>query len=262
MQDGYVGDVGDFGKYGLLRWLCRADEHGPALRLGVLWYRVIRGEKAMSGDGSHTEYLFRPSLKERLLRECDPDLFEKMRNLVVNERTVEAVETSGVLPDDTLFFNAPLDFEGTPVGERHSKRQAWCNAGLARVTGADLVFADPDTGLEVPTYDRLSLKGPKYTYYDDIAPCWKRGQSLVVYQHMSRTNGGQEQIAQRCGELRRRLPGADPIALWFRRRSSRVYFVVAQPRHTSVLRARAEAFLASPWGLATPPHFEGLGATN
>ena len=35
MQDRYVGDVGDFGKYGLLRSLCRADEHGGALRLGV-----------------------------------------------------------------------------------------------------------------------------------------------------------------------------------------------------------------------------------
>ena len=39
MQDRYVGDVGDFGKYGLLRSLCRGDEHGAAFRLGVLWYR-------------------------------------------------------------------------------------------------------------------------------------------------------------------------------------------------------------------------------
>ena len=36
MQDRYVGDVGDYGKYGLLRSLCRGDEHGVALRLGVL----------------------------------------------------------------------------------------------------------------------------------------------------------------------------------------------------------------------------------
>ena len=31
MQDRYVGDVGDFGKYGLLRSLCRGDEHGAAI---------------------------------------------------------------------------------------------------------------------------------------------------------------------------------------------------------------------------------------
>ncbi len=267
MQDRYVGDVGDFGKYGLLRWLSRADEHGPALRLGVLWYRVIRGEKPSSGDGGHTEYIFQPSPQERLLRECDPDLFEKMRNLVVSERTVEAVETSAVLPADTLFFSTPLDFDGTPIGKRRSKRQSWCDSGLSRVARADVVFADPDNGLEIATCDRLSLKGPKYTYYDDIYPCWKRGQSLVIYQHISRTYRGcrasaREQITQRRHELRSRLPGADPVAIRFRRRSSRVYFVVAQPRHNSTLRTRAEAFLASSWGLAAPPHFAGLRATN
>ena len=31
MQDAYVGDVGDFGKYGLLRALCTRDPHGEAL---------------------------------------------------------------------------------------------------------------------------------------------------------------------------------------------------------------------------------------
>ena len=36
MQDRYVGDVGDYGKYGLLRSLCGGDELGKALRLGVL----------------------------------------------------------------------------------------------------------------------------------------------------------------------------------------------------------------------------------
>ena len=39
MQDCYVGDIGDFGKYGLLRSLCGGDDYGPALRLGVLWYK-------------------------------------------------------------------------------------------------------------------------------------------------------------------------------------------------------------------------------
>ena len=267
MQDGYVGDVGDFGKYGLLRWLCRADRHGGVLRLGVLWYRVDQGKTPGSGDGSHTEYIFQPSQQERLLRECDPDLFEKMRNLVVNERTVEAVEASGVLPADTLFFSMVLDFEGTTPAERRSKRRSWCDSGLARVAKVDVVFADPDNGLEIPTCDRFSLRGPKYAYYNDILPCWQRGQSLIIYQHMSRTYEGrkapaEEQIAQRCQELRRRLPGANPIALRFRRRSSRVYFVLAQPQHSARLQARVAAFLASSWSHAAPPHFEGVCATT
>ena len=33
MQNQYVGDIGDFGKYGLLRAIS-----GDPLRLGVVWY--------------------------------------------------------------------------------------------------------------------------------------------------------------------------------------------------------------------------------
>lgn len=41
MQDRYVGDVGDFGKIGMLRQL---EEAG--LRIGVNWYLTIRRGKA------------------------------------------------------------------------------------------------------------------------------------------------------------------------------------------------------------------------
>ena len=36
MQDNYVGDIGDYGKYGLLRNVTAA-----GLRLAVNWYRVV-----------------------------------------------------------------------------------------------------------------------------------------------------------------------------------------------------------------------------
>ncbi len=36
MQDSYTGDVGDFGKYGLLRALCSGDEKRK-LKMGINW---------------------------------------------------------------------------------------------------------------------------------------------------------------------------------------------------------------------------------
>ena len=48
MQDQYVGDIGDFGKYGLLRHLTgmRGDAAPEdALRLGVVWYLFPDGGK-------------------------------------------------------------------------------------------------------------------------------------------------------------------------------------------------------------------------
>src|SRR5438552_3604612 len=45
MQDGFVADVGDFGKYGLLRALCNLEgsSHDARLHLGVVWC-AVRGE--------------------------------------------------------------------------------------------------------------------------------------------------------------------------------------------------------------------------
>ena len=245
MQDRYAGDVGDFGKYGLLRRLCGPDAHGPALRLGVLWYRF---EDATPGDGKHISYLEPPLAQE--FRKCDPDLFRKMDSIVHGERSIAAVETSGTLPPGTAFFGDKLAFgRHEPGASRVLKRRNWLEAGLRTVEHADLVFADPDNGLEIPSVGRLEAKGPKYVYYDDLRACWARGQSLVVYQHIARNRTAEEQIAARHAALREHLEGAEGmVTLRWRRFTSRAYFVIPAAGHAELLGARCSAFLASPWG--------------
>ena len=54
MQDRYAGDLGDFLKLGLLRYLVAATDGRPALRLGVVWYRVP--DEAHNADGKHVAY--------------------------------------------------------------------------------------------------------------------------------------------------------------------------------------------------------------
>ena len=259
-----MGDVGDFGKYGLMRRLCREDEYGPALRLGVLWYLFDGDDSAAPNDGRHTKYLSaNPSRHERGLRDCDPQLFDLMHDLVTNDhRCVAAVEAKGVLPPGTVYFAEGLSFDRTPTSERQIKGEDWLHRGLAQVREAGIVLFDPDNGLEVPSRRRRSLKGPKHVYYDDLLPCWQRGQSLVVYHHLGRTYKGRsadarEQIEGRRSELCALLPGARPIALRYRRRSSRVYFVLPNHLHASLLGLRAKAFVESRWCRGgNPSHFE------
>ena len=245
LQDRYAGDVGDFGKYGLLRRLCSPDKHGPALRLGVLWYRF---EDATPGDGRYVSYLESP--RAQGYRSCDPDLFQQMRSIVHGERSIAAVETSGALPPGTAFFDDKLAFgRNEPRTSRALKRREWLEAGLRAVAHADLVFADPDNGLEIPSVGRLRAKGPKYIYYDDLRECWARGQSLVVYQHIARNRTAKEQIAARLTALHKHLGGAKgTLTLRWRRFTSRVYFVIPAADHADRLAARCSAFLASPWG--------------
>ena len=245
LQDRYAGDAGDFGKYGLLRWLCGPDAHGPVLRLGVLWYRFA---DATPGDGKYVSYLEPP--RAQRFRKCDPDLFQRMRSIVHGERSIAAVETSGALPAGTAFFGEQLVFgRREPRESRASKRLRWLEAALHAMEDADLVFADPDNGLEIASVDRLHAKGPKYAYYDDLRACWDRGQSLVVYQHTARHAPVQEQMATRLDALREHLKGAEAtLALRWRRFASRTYIVIPAAHHAKPLAARCSAFLASPWG--------------
>ncbi len=57
MQNRYTGDIGDFGKLGLLRAL-----RASGLSIGVNWYLVP--DEGHNNDGKHTKY---PELKEGAL---------------------------------------------------------------------------------------------------------------------------------------------------------------------------------------------------
>ena len=81
MQDRYVGDVGDYLKLGLLRWLTNAT---PALRLGVVWYRTPNEEH--NADGKHIAYLRSDHSAARTLRPLDPDLYDRLSSLVADGR--------------------------------------------------------------------------------------------------------------------------------------------------------------------------------
>ena len=52
MQDRYAGDVGDFGKLGMLRII--ADS---GLKIGVNWYLTYKPEENLKEDGKHIGYL-------------------------------------------------------------------------------------------------------------------------------------------------------------------------------------------------------------
>jgi hypothetical protein len=54
MQDKYVGDVGDFGKYGLLNQIyAQSKEHVQLkgnINIGINWYKNTKEEKTMMGS--------------------------------------------------------------------------------------------------------------------------------------------------------------------------------------------------------------------
>lgn len=103
MEDRYAGDVGDFLKFGLLRAL---GDGAPPLKLGVNWY--LTGEESHNADGKYVGYLQPGTTYHVSLRSCDPDLMSRLAQVVSADRSVAALEKSGVLPEDSVTYSARL----------------------------------------------------------------------------------------------------------------------------------------------------------
>jgi hypothetical protein len=253
MQNCYVGDVGDFGKYGLLRALCQpASDGNRSLSLGVVWYLVP--DEGHNADGKHTRFLRLAPVNAAEYRDCDPFLYDSLREIVDGKaRHVASIRESGILPAGTVFFEEPLTFGGMPhIGPaareaRLRLRTDWLQRALAATVECDVVFVDPDNGLEVKT-QRHARRGPKHVFFDELVPYLRRGQSLVIYHHMARTGSAPEQIQERLAEIEERLTRCDtPFALHYHRGTSRAFFVVPTNAHRVILLGRADRFVAGPW---------------
>jgi hypothetical protein len=241
MQNRYVGDVGDFAKYGLLRTLTRE----TARRLGVVWYLV--DDEKHNADGRHVGYLRDPSFIR-----LDPVLHSTLERLVsTNRRSIRAVERAAILPPGTAFFRAAVSCQPAklvPRQERARRRAAWLRRALAATANSEIVFFDPDNGLETASVQRHAPKSGKYVFWEELVPFWERGQSLVIYHHLNRT----ATVARQADILKERFAVRFPDAaltfffLW-RRGSCRHFWLVGQKAHAEELKRATNAVVQSDW---------------
>jgi hypothetical protein len=244
MQDRYVGDVGDFAKYGLLRRLAgRSGER--KIRLGILW--CLFPDETHNNDGRHISYLGKPEFEA-----LDDVLLRALQEIVASgRRSISAVSSSGVFSDGTVFCDAatvaphPLRLSQS---SRMQYRTEWLDRCFRATEKCDLVFFDPDNGVEVASVPKHHSNAGKYIYWDELVPFWDRGQALLVYHHLNRTMPAARQVGDLGDRFRARLDGAKVMPLVFRRGSCRVFWLVYRSSALGAeLEHRAHDFLAIGW---------------
>ncbi len=243
MQDRYAGDVGDYGKFALLRALTCGPKDN--LALSVVWCRYPNENH--NGDGRHLAYLDRNDFAV-----LDPKLHTALRNLVLSDRrSLSAIERSAILPPSTVYFSdLVMDAAvGPQLGEvRTNRRREWRERALSMTSTTDLVFFDPDNGIETASIPKTHPKAGKYIYWEDLIPFWRRGQSLVVYHHLNRTASASAQTEALRTRFTEHLGSAAfLLPLLFRRGSCRHFWIVGQPKHMSYLKERVIGFLSGGW---------------
>lgn len=166
MKDQYFGDINDYRKYGLLRSIIRLGE----FRLLATW--MLTSDDG-STDGKFVSYLEDPAKWSN----HDPILFGRLKELLARnqKRQVSLIENAGLLPK-TEFFSSH-------VPDTAPARESWFSSLLERALESDLIFLDPDNGLEVKSRPYGRKNSSKYLYWREVEALWSSGKSLLIYQH-------------------------------------------------------------------------------
>lgn len=217
MKHQYVGDINDYRKYALLRALSARG----ANRVGVCW--MLTPDDG-SVDGNKLAYLGQP---ERF-RHFDPELFDILVHAASepDRRRLQTIEDSGALAN-ALYHNDTLP-------DDKNGRAAFMERCASEFRDAELVFFDPDNGLEV-TLPKGRKNSSKYLYLDEVAAFYEAGKSILVYQHFPRVE--RKAFLASCTE---RLRGVAPgSAVWAFTTSHVVFLLLVHPESPARLAVAA-----------------------
>ncbi|HEY3308246.1 MAG TPA: hypothetical protein VGJ93_07300 [Desulfuromonadaceae bacterium] len=225
MKNQYVADINDYRKYGLLRILSGSGK----IRTGVCWMLTPDDNRT---DGQFTRYL---NLPEQW-KQYDSSLFEHLADCIRDgQRHVSRIESAGVLQNAIYHCNLLSDIP--------EERSRYFKDMHERLQGVDLMFFDPDNGLEIKSRPYGRKQSSKFLYWHELTHAFSAGKSILLYQHFIRENREQF-ITRLSSELCRRLDVPEVISF---RTPHVVFFLVSQPEHAQLFEERT-AVVAEQWG--------------
>jgi len=219
MQVRQIGGLGDFGKFALLRHLMKDR------RLAVCWYLTGDGDETKD-RARHFDYLKRPDD----FRHFAPEVFDHLlkfdggRGALIDPLT--ELHVSRIL-ESAVFFRQK-------VPQRASLRRDWLDGLVDSVRGTNLVFLDPDRGIQGK---RLTNS---HVAVDEIAALRLRDRALIISHQQSGRRSEVKFLADQMRSL-----GCNPIEIIRLRLVTSRFYVIAD--HDSAMTEAIAAFVRK-WG--------------
>lgn len=180
MQVQYIGGAGDFGKFALLRHLMQGR------RLAVCWYLTGANDKTRDHDRQF-DYLTRPDSFRHLAPELYDQLVEFGRNRGAYADPLTALQSSGVLGNAV--------FTRLEVPTRASLRPEWGKKLANTISGANLVFLDPDNGIEGRRLTR------RHVALAEIAALRQKDRAIIIGHRQSGRKAEVKHLADQMKSL-------------------------------------------------------------
>ncbi|MEI6579689.1 MAG: hypothetical protein WCN92_09545 [Eubacteriales bacterium] len=232
MQDRYAGDVGDFGKLGMIRQIANT-----GLKVGINWFLAYKPDEHDKEDGKHIGYFI-----NSLFQGCDDELLNKLKQIVEENRSVAAIERSNFVPG-ARHYSAILK----PGSDKTFSRDIWFRNSLDALADSDIIFCDPDNGLLVKSVSPVSSKSDKYVMENELVTYYTAGKSVVFYNHRCREK--EEVYLRRFAPLRQHsvFENAECRGLKFARGTVRDYIFILQPYHYEKVNGAIESMMKTDW---------------
>jgi hypothetical protein len=234
MKIQYFGDVNDYRKFALLRLFARQAKY----TVGVCWMMSEPDERQ---DGNNRRYRERPDI----WRGYDPELFDALKTVPnpPSKVDLQKVESKKLIRGAIYFENQTPD--------SLTERKKFHGDCMTKLAAADLVFFDPDNGLEVRSRPKGRKGSNKFVYHDEIADYYSRGQSVLVYQHFPREQRAKF-LVHASSSMGSQL---NAPAVWSFETAHAAFLLAAQPAHAAEIQAAAQAIEDNKW---TPRFFKSL----
>ena len=237
MQDCYVGDIGDYGKFALLR-----EMHRQGLSIGINWYKTDAITSEKQNDGKYC-------IPDRLTV-YDTDLSTRLKKIFYSQDSI--VRSIKALEAEQLIGGALYYSDCVPVGHR----EKWHQHALSALSGSDLVFLDPDNGMIVSSAEKDKQKQRKYVLDAEFKDYLCTGHSVVIYQHRPRVNEAVyiDRMMQRFMSLSPDVRRSDVQVITFPRYSVRDYFAISiNEDHRLKIKRAISNLVNGVWGSGKKP---------
>jgi hypothetical protein len=166
MKNQYVGDINDYHKYGLIKIF---NKIAPNEKIYFVWMLT---KNINNNEGGNIDYLNEPEK----YRNYDSQLFDDLESLVKQKkRDISEIQV-------LKYFNSN-GFYSKELLDNLLSREEYFDELIEETKKFNIIFFDPDNGIERKSYKRGNKFSSKYLYWQEIETFWKLNKDILLYQH-------------------------------------------------------------------------------
>lgn len=163
-----------------------------------------------------------------------------------NNRNLHKVEISQILPENTISYSEDVPLSSSFYLDKEKDRVNWFKRSLVHLKKADIIYVDPDIGIQKNTVRKTMVEAVNYVFWDEIKEYYEEGHSVIVYNHRDFTPDSEfrKKLLRINGLFKENI---DVRVLRFLRFAVRDYIFLIQHTHKDIIDSTFDSITKEPY---------------